>query len=76
MSNKQIWARSFCLKLYNKRDFKAYEVRKTAVYFGVNEDFECEYKVAFQRGQRLLADYAERSNQKELNAEITLLESF
>ena len=27
-------------KLYNKRDFKACEVRETAVYSGVNEDFE------------------------------------
>ena len=42
----------------------------------VNEDFEGKRKVAFQRGQRVLAHFAERSNQKELNAEITLLDSF
>ena len=35
-----------------------------------------ECKVAFQRGQRMLAYYAERSNQKELNAEISLQEIF
>ena len=40
------------------------------------EDFEAERKVAFKRGQRELAHFAERSNQKELNAEITLLDYF
>ena len=30
----------FYLKLYKKRGFKACEARKTAVYYGVNEDFE------------------------------------
>ena len=39
----------------------------------VNEDFESERNVAFKRGQRVLAHFAERSNEKELNAEITLL---
>ena len=28
--------------MYNKRIFKACEARETAVYFGVNEDFESE----------------------------------
>ena len=35
---------------------------------GVNEHFEGERKVAFKREQRVLAHYAERSNQKGLNA--------
>ena len=35
-----------------------------------------DFKVAFKRGQRVLAHYAEHSNQKELNAEITLLDGF
>ena len=39
---------------------------------GVNEHFEHKRKVAFKRGQRELAHFAERSNQKELNAEISL----
>ena len=42
----------------------------------VNEDFEGKCKVAFKRGQRLLVGYAERSNQKKLNVEITLLDNF
>ena len=42
----------------------------------VNEHFEGERNVAFKRGQRVLAHYAERSNEKELNAEITLLDAF
>ena len=42
----------------------------------VNEHFEGERKVAFKRGQRELAHFAERSNQKELNAKITLLDNF
>ena len=33
---------SFLQKSYNKRDFKACEGRETAVYWGVNEDFETE----------------------------------
>ena len=33
----------FYLKLYKKRVFKACEARKTAVYYGVNEDFEGKY---------------------------------
>ena len=37
----------------------------------VNEDFEHKRNVAFKRGQRVLAHFAERSNEKELNAEIT-----
>ncbi|MBR3793398.1 MAG: hypothetical protein IKK27_05630, partial [Alistipes sp.] len=40
------------------------------------EDFEGKRKVAFKRGQRELAHFAERSNQKELNAKITLLDNF
>ena len=56
--------------------FKACEARETAVYLDVNEDFEGERKVAFKRGQRVLAHFAERSNQKELNAENTLLGNF
>ena len=43
---------------------------------GVCEDFEGKRKVAFKRGQRELAHFAERSNQKELNAKITLLDNF
>ena len=46
---------------------------KNRSLLGVNEDFESERKVAFKRGQRELAHFAERSNQKELNAENTLL---
>ena len=42
----------------------------------VNEHFEGKRKVAFKRGQRELALFAERSNQKELNAKITLLDNF
>ena len=42
----------------------------------VNEHFEGERKVVFKRGQRELAHFAERSNQKELNAKITLLDNF
>ena len=42
----------------------------------VNEHFEGERKVAFKRGQRELDHFAERSNQKELNAKITLLDNF
>ena len=42
----------------------------------INEHFEGERKVAFKRGQRELAHFAERSNQKELNAKITLLDNF
>ena len=38
--------------------------------------FEGEYKVAFKRGQRVLAHFAEWSNQKELNAENTFLGNF
>ena len=41
------------LNVQKKRDFKACEVRETAVYYGVNEDFEDEYNVAFKRGQRV-----------------------
>ena len=36
-------ATSFFQKLYNKRDFQAFEGRETAVYWSVNEDFETEY---------------------------------
>ena len=43
---------------------------------GVNEDFEGERKVALKRGQRVLAHFAEHSNQKELNAEAALLGNF
>lgn len=32
----------FSQKLYNRWDFKACEARETAVYWDVNEDFECE----------------------------------
>ena len=42
----------------------------------VNEHFEGERNVAFKRGQRVLAHFAERSNEKKLNAEITLLDTF
>ena len=42
----------------------------------VNYHFEGEYKVAFKREQRVLAHFAEHSNQKELNAKITLSDSF
>ena len=76
LSNKLCCDSPFLLELYNKRDFKACEARKSAVYRGVNEHFEGEHKVAFKRGQRELAHFAERSNQKELNAEITLLDYF
>ena len=38
--------------------------------------FKSERNVAFKRGQRVLAHFAERSNEKELNAEITPLEDF
>ena len=41
----------------------------------VNEHFEGKRKVAFKREQRVLAHYAERSNQKGLNAESTLLDN-
>ena len=58
--------------MYNKWVFKACAARETAVYSGVNKDFEGKRKVAFKRGQRVLAHFAERSNQKELNAENTL----
>ena len=51
-------------------------VRETGAYSDVCEDFEAERKVAFKRGQRELAHFAERSNQKELNAKITLLYNF
>ena len=40
------------------------------------EDFEGEHNVAFKRGQRVLAHFAERSNEKKLNAKITLLDGF
>ena len=62
-------------ELYNKRNFKACEARETAVYYDVNEDFEGKRNVAFKRGQRVLAHFAERSNEKELNAEITLFDN-
>ena len=52
------------------------EARKSGVYRGVNEHFKGEYNVAFKRGQRVLAHFAERSNEKELNAEITLLDNY
>ena len=35
---------------------------------GENEDFESERNIAFKRGQRVFALFAERSNEKELNA--------
>ena len=65
----------FLQKLYNKWDFKACEARKSAVYLGVNEHFEGERKVAIKPRARACA-MPRRSNQKELNAEITLLDSF
>ena len=37
--------------------------------------FRGKYNVAFKRGQRVLAHFAERSNEKELNAEITLFDN-
>ena len=43
---------------------------------GVNEHFESERNIAFKRGQRVFALFAERSNEKELNAEATLLDGF
>ena len=42
----------------------------------VCEDFEHERNVAFKRGQKVLAHFAERSNEKELNAEITPSDEF
>ena len=42
----------------------------------VCEDFEHERNVAFKRGQKVLAHFAERSNEKKLNAKITLLNGF
>ena len=50
--------------------------QKKRSLLSVNEHFEGEYKVAFKREQRVLAHFAEHSNQKELNAKITLLDSF
>ena len=42
-----------------------------------NEDFEGERNIAFKRGQnQTCLNYAERSNEKELNDERALLESF
>ena len=32
-----------CQNVYNKRDFKACEARKSGVYRGVNEHFKGEY---------------------------------
>ena len=47
-------------KLYNKRDFKACEARKTAAYLGVCEDFEGECNAAIKpRAETAFAGYAE-----------------
>ena len=75
LSNKNVEQPHFFQNVYKKRDFKAYEARESGVYLSVNEHFEGERNVAFKRGQRVLAHFAERSNEKELNAEITLLDT-
>ena len=42
----------------------------------VCKDFEGERNIAFKRGQRVFALFAERSNEKELNAKRALLYGF
>ena len=76
LSNKYVEQPLFFRNVYNKWDFKACEARKSGVYLSVNEHFKGERNVAFKRGQRVLAHFAERSNEKELNAENTLLDTF
>ena len=64
-------------KLYNKSLFLGPRCPKKRSLLGVNEDFEGERNVAFKRGQnQTCLNYAERSNEKELNDKRTLLDSF
>ena len=56
--------------------FLGLQVPRNRSLLYVNEDFEGEHNVAFKRGQRVLAHFAERSNEKKLNAKITLLDGF
>ena len=62
----------FCILLANLRK----RVKIPYNLLCVNEDLEGEHNVAFKRGQRVLAHFAERSNEKKLNVEITLLDGF
>ena len=43
---------------------------------GLNEHFESERNIAFKRGQRVFAHFAERSNEKEHNDKATLSGGF
>ena len=64
------------MKMYNKRDFRLTKPEKRSL-LGVNEHLRASIRLRLSesRGETCF-HYAKRSNQKELNAEIALLDGF
>ena len=59
-----------------REEFQGLRSVRNRSILDVCEDFEHERNVAFKRGQKVLAHFAERSNEKELNEEITPSDEF